>query len=56
VIKRSSEILADKNRKISGKGKIWEIFHGLRKFFGKRGVKSETGEKMHHCLRGDGRP
>ena len=54
--KRSSEISADENQ---------EIFQGKVKFltfsseyenFSTIGGKSETGGKMHHGLRGDGRP
>ena len=41
-----------KSRNFSGKGQIVKIF--LR-VFENRG-KSETGRKMHHGLRGDGRP
>ena len=45
IKKRSSEILADKNRKILlGKGQIGNVFHGVSNFF-KTGWNSETGGK-----------
>ena len=51
--KRSSEISVDKNQEIFQE--FFFIFLRVRKFFENRG-KSETGGKMHHGLRGDGRP
>jgi len=38
-----------------GKGKIGKICHGVRKRFQKWG-EIWNRRKMHHCLKGDGRP
>ena len=42
-------------RNLSGKGKLLKIFVRVRKFFENRGEIWNRG-KMHHGLRGDGRP
>ena len=44
-----------KSRNLSGKGKILKIFLRVWNFFENRGYISNRG-KMHHGLRGDGRP
>jgi len=50
--KRSSEILADENRKISlEKAELKNCSTESEKFFGNRGEIWNRGE-MHHCLRG----
>ena len=54
--KRSLEILADENRKFCREKVKFLKFSTESENFSKIGGKSETGGKMHHGLRGDGRP
>src|SRR6218665_3711910 len=51
----SSEILSDENRKFCREKVKFLKFCRVKKISKTEG-KSETGGKMHHGLRGDGRP